>query len=349
MSANPTPTRPGRAAAIGKATAGPKGRHKGGIGGVATQASSTDWKQRYAAALAAYLREGKELQLQRAYELGRAALGEGRGVVELVMEHHQILLRDWTLRPPAEPRQALQRGGAFLSEAISAFEMTHRGFGDASAALRRMHEFVEKEAKRIAYALHDGAAQLLAVLHLKLEDLARSLPPAGRSRVRETRQVLDEIEVQLRALAHEIRPAALDDLGLTAALQTLVESFTQRTGIPVHCDFRQSQRWPPEIETTLYRIVQEALNNVRKHARARSVTVAVTGHPDAVFCAIQDDGVGCDPARLFQPGGDGLGLIGIRERVQALGGKLEVRSAPGQGTGIFVRINLEGRSWPLKS
>lgn len=314
-----------------------------------TWPNTSRWEAQYGAALQAYVRDGGEALLQRAYELGRQALAERHGIVELVAVHHRLLLECWTSLPIDEPMHAVQRSGAFLSEAISAYEMTHRGFDDANAALCRMHEFVEKEAKRIAYALHDGAAQLLAAVHLQLDDLARELPPDARLKVKQTRDVLDQVEEQLRALAHEIRPAVLDDLGLVPALQALGEAFARRAGIRVEVKAGQARRLPAAIETALYRAVQEALNNVRKHARARHVTVLFHDVGDTVYCSIQDDGVGFEPVSVFAQPHSGLGLLGMRERVQAIGGKVEFKAALGRGAGLYIRIPLDEASWQSKS
>lgn len=299
------------------------------------------WQARYGAALATCLHEPGEEPLARAHELGREALAEGRGVVALVAAHHEELTRLWVERPPEVGAAALARAGQFLDEALGAHEMIYRGFGDASLALGHMHEFVEKEAKRIAYALHDGAGQLLAAVHLKLKEVARALPLHQRAQVQEMRRLLDQVEEQLRSLAHEIHPAALDDLGLMPALEALAEAFTQRTGIAVLCQGERTRRWPAAVETALYRIVQEALNNVRKHSQARTVSVVVRGNVKVAFCTIQDDGVGFSPSAVLQRRNQGLGLVSMRERMRALGGALELRSAPGQGTVVFARVNLE--------
>lgn len=302
------------------------------------------WREEYAAALAEFLAgDGpREAGLLRAYEIGRRALAEGAGIVEFITAHQAA--RD-ALRSDFSAGRAA-RTGAFLREATSAFELTHRGFTDASAALARMHEFVEREAKRVAQALHDGAGQILAAVHLRLEDLARDLPRPARARIQDARRLLNEAEEQLRALAHEIRPAALDDLGLAAALATLVETFSRRVGVEARLAGDAEGRLPARIETAVYRVVQEALNNVRRHARARRVHVILRRDRNALRLTVRDDGLG--PARPL--GGEGLGLAGIRERMETLGGRMSFGAGPaGRGAELRCEIPLEAPLCPSKS
>jgi PAS domain S-box-containing protein len=210
----------------------------------------------------------------------------------------------------------------------------------------------EEEARRIARELHDEAGQLLASVHLALSRLRRDLGPDDERPLDEIARLLDRTEEHLRGLAHDLRPTVLDDLGLAPALDVLARRVSARSGVDVRVDSTLAERLPPLVETALYRIVQEALTNVTRHAQARRVTVALGlaqgggGHGPAarerrVRCAVRDDGVGFSIRSGTTNGGKGLGLIGIRERVDGLHGTLEITSAPGRGTEMRVDLPLD--------
>lgn len=221
----------------------------------------------------------------------------------------------------------------------------------AEIALRHLNEMLEEEAKRIAHALHDEAGQALTSIHLDLETVARELPPAAQERLRGVRVLLKQFEEQLRSLSHELRPTVLDDLGLMPALDFLAKGISKRTGIPISVDGTGEGRLPSPVEIALYRIVQEGLTNVAKYARATRVRIGVQQTEQHVRCSLRDDGVGFNlPDVLARRGERGIGLVGMRERAETLGGTLRIRSAPGQGTEILVTIPLErDAGWPYAS
>jgi signal transduction histidine kinase len=162
--------------------------------------------------------------------------------------------------------------------------------------------------------------------------------PEGAGTLREVHALLDRVETQLRRLSRELRPTILDDLGLAPALEWLAQGVADRTGLPITV-VALSDRLPPEVETAAYRIVQEALTNVVRHARASKVQVEVRRDDSTVRAVIRDDGQGFDVAATLARRGDrGLGLIGMRERVEALGGKLSIESSPGRGTEVSLTI-----------
>lgn len=311
---------------------------------VVSQRSLCELEQRYAAALEDYLERGGEAGLQRGYELGRQALGEGRGILEMVELHHRALAAVLGRRQAAEVKlEGIKKAGDFFAEAMSAFEMTNRAFGEANAALRRLNETLEAEVKRVAYALHDGAGQLLAAVHMKLDDVSRGMSPGVRERVQQVRQMLDRMEGQLRALAHELRPPILDERGLVPALENLAEGVSRRAGVRVTVEAFQGPRLPVRVETAIYRVVQEALNNAAKHAHPKSVQIRLWKAEGSVCCSVRDDGAGFDLATVTAGAGKrGLGLTGIRERLEALGGSFEIQSAPGQGTDYRINVPIEG-------
>ena len=210
----------------------------------------------------------------------------------------------------------------------------------AERALRHLNEMLEEEAKRIAHALHDEAGQVLTSVHLDLEAAAREVPAAA-DRLRGVRRLLKQFEEQLRCLSHELRPAALDDLGLLPALEFLAKGVSKRTGVPITVDGMGQGRLPPSVEIALYRIVQEGLTNAAKYAQATRVWIEIQQTDHLVRGSLRDNGAGFDVTEtLTRRGERGIGLVGMRERAEALGGTLQVKSAPGRGTEVLVTIPL---------
>jgi signal transduction histidine kinase len=219
--------------------------------------------------------------------------------------------------------------------------MTYRGFRDANIALRRSNSVLEREAKRIAHALHDEAGQLLVAVYIALANLAQDLPQAA-GHVANVTELLDRIEAELRRLSHELTPAILKDFGLAPALKYLAEGVSRRSGLRIAIEDSPEGRLPEPIEAALYRVAQESLTNAVKHARATKVTIRFRHEAAKISCDIRDDGVGFN-AKLIETSTDerGFGLIGIRERAGSLGGTLEINSAPGAGTELIISIPLE--------
>ncbi len=201
----------------------------------------------------------------------------------------------------------------------------------------------EEERRRIARELHDSTTQSLTSLMVGLRSVEACCDdPHVRGQTEDLRRVIGETVEDIHALAVQLRPAALDDLGLEAALERLVAEWEDRHGLQadlmVHLGH---QRLPESVETALYRIVQEALTNVARHAQAHSASVLIERHTEEVVAVIEDDGLGFDPQA--NPRDGNLGLLGIRERAALLGGSFTIESDPGQGTSLFVRIpTLQG-------
>ena len=298
-------------------------------------------KERYFSALRDYLGNGGESALQQAYEIGRRAIGEGLGALELLAVHQEAL--DTILRERKDVvscARAVREAGKFLAESLSSFEMTHRGFQAAVKALRHLNELLEEEARKIAHALHDDAGQLLVSVHLALQEASGGLSPRARLRLERVRAPLDEIEKHLRRLSHELRPTVLDDLGLVPALEFLAQGVSARNGVAIKVEGPR-KRLPSPIEIALYRVAQEALRNATKHSRANRVDIRLAVESNGVSCSIRDDGRGFDVAAVLDRRGDrGLGLIGMRERLNAVGGQFNINSAPGRGTEIRVAVPL---------
>jgi signal transduction histidine kinase len=300
---------------------------------------SPDLHETYRKALRDYLTDGGEAPLLQAYELGRQALGTGVGLLGLV-NIHQAAVVSLVKSHNGEARR-LDDAHHFLIESMSPFEMMQIGNRESNAALRRLNNILEEEAKRIAHTLHDEAAQLLASVYLELAEIQRQTPPAElRQHVDRIAEHLDQVKDQLRRLSHELRPPILDQLGLMPALQFLTDGFRKRAGLTIVVDnaIADHGRLPPQVETALYRAVQEALNNIVRHAQAQCVWISIWLDQQVVFCSIRDDGRGFAPS--LSPGQHGLGLMGIRERISSLYGAFEVNSTPGSGTELRISIPL---------
>ena len=280
----------------------------------------------------------------QAYELGRRALAERKSLVEVASTHHQALqglLRD----EPDEQRRAilLQTGSDFLAECLSPYEMAHRGFQDAMAALRQVNETLEEEIKRIAYAVHDEAGQLLVAVHLALADLSCELSKSQQDQIGKIEGLLCQVENHLRRYSHELRPTILDDLGWIPAIRFLAEGISKRANLAIHVRATVSARLAGPVETAVYRVVQEALTNTVKHAEARNVWIDAWSEDFAVCCSIRDDGAGFDSSKFGTARGrKGLGLVAMQERVSAIGGTLRIESRLGRGTELLIRLSQEG-------
>lgn len=215
----------------------------------------------------------------------------------------------------------------------------------------------EQERKRIARELHDETSQVLTSLLISLAVLEESITtPEARDRIADTRALAHKTLRAIRNLSIDLRPSALDDLGLLPALRWYIKEYQQKCSIEVEfqaTDFKE--RLPAEIETALYRIVQESLTNTARHANARKVYITLKEEVNAVYATISDDGCGFDIQALQKTSvqergsglesgsglGRGLGLIGMQERAILLDGSLEITSHPGQGTKVEVRIPFQ--------
>jgi signal transduction histidine kinase len=218
----------------------------------------------------------------------------------------------------------------FGSRAAIAVDLSERVQRDA---LRRVVSAQELERRRLARELHDETGQALTSILLGLKRLEGSEPHEA---IAELRELVVATLQDVRRLAVELRPQALDDFGLVVALERLTNGFAEQTGIEVDLEANVRGRLPSEIETAIYRTVQESLTNVVKHAHARRVSVLLTATGGKIKAVIEDDGKGFDPS---DPG-DGVGLLGIRERMALLDGTLTVESGESGGTTIAAEVPL---------
>jgi signal transduction histidine kinase len=323
-------------------------------------------------ALGALYLKGEPISLDRPrgqeaawlHELGvdaRAALveplrmeGQGGGMV--------IALRsDGGFRGP--DRQALSAFAASVSQRLAA---------ERSVEIERLRygmEARERERTRWAREIHDESIQGIGALRLKLAN-ARDIDD-GKTLREAVDAVLEGLGAEIDGLRHlitELRPAALDDLGLAAALEALARRAQAIDGLEVTTEIdlgpgpaeetaaggvdygaqaNGSRRLDPELESTLYRIVQEALTNVSRHAQATKAVVSVREHDGVIRASVTDDGCGLPDASRLGPRGDGLeggfGMSGMRERAELVGGDLELMPAPGKGTTMRLTVPLAGR------
>lgn len=214
-------------------------------------------------------------------------------------------------------------------------EGERRAFALAANAIR------EEEKARVARELHDELAQSLCALKMDalwVRDHVADAPEAVAARLTDMLAMIDRTVTATRRIATDLRPMMLDDLGLVPAIESLVESFTRRSGVACKLSLDEGLplQLPEPYATAVFRMLQESLANVLKHASASQVQVALGKVPGGVRLRVQDDGCGFLPTALRQP--RSLGLMGLRERAQLLGGSVTLQSTPGQGTCVEVYI-----------
>jgi two-component system sensor histidine kinase UhpB len=202
----------------------------------------------------------------------------------------------------------------------------------------------EEERRRLARDLHDEVNQALTAILLRLEALAQDSPEVNVDEVTELKRLVNQAMEELLNLARQLRPTALDDHGLMPAVETQLKRFSARTGVEVSLNAEgDADHLPEDVQTAVYRILQEALANIGRHAGATAVAVDIEAEGERLELRVRDDGAGFDPATLARAAngegpGAGLGLSGMAERARLAGGELDVRSAPGGGTTVSLRI-----------
>ncbi len=216
---------------------------------------------------------------------------------------------------------------------------------ELSQVLRRTVLEQEAERQRIARELHDSLGQYLTVMRLDLDSIGREAEASAsiRRRVEKLKGLTTDVGQEVNQLAWDIRPTALDDLGLQMAFQQFLEEWGERSTLAfdVHLALND-RRLPPAIETALYRVLQEAIRNVVKHAEAKQVGVILEASQSEARLIVEDDGKGFvwDPAGGTAEPSDRLGLIGMRERLALVGGSLEIETSPGSGTTLLIHVPL---------
>ena len=267
---------------------------------------------------------------------------------EMIMVHPLVVIGDRICRNPyyvapeqyLSPDRPLYEADWMMTnlERLQQSEDSLRASQERYRALsRRLLEQQERERAALARELHDQLGQSLFAVQLNLKAIKDVLPPASSARVPESMQAIRKMMEQVQTLAFELRPPTLDDYGLSGALRQLVVRNGERAG--VRASFTATPtgvRAPGEIETACFRIVQEALSNVARHARARHVDVTLTAQDVALEVTVRDDGIGFNVEQQRS----GIGLVGMAERAELAGGRLDIESAPGAGTTLRARFPL---------
>jgi PAS domain S-box-containing protein len=210
------------------------------------------------------------------------------------------------------------------------------------ALSRRVIEVQEAERRKLARELHDEIGQVLTAVHISIEQLRQSCPTAC-PRFDKCEQMINRAIGQVRSMSLNLRPAMLDDFGLVPALRWFLEGQKEQSGLEITLEaVSDGLPLPQEVANTAYRIVQESLTNVQRHARARHVWVTVRQDETELRLSIRDDGVGFDPGAALQraTAGASFGLLNMRERIKLLGGRFALESAPGQGTTVRIALPL---------
>ena len=213
--------------------------------------------------------------------------------------------------------------------------------------LRQLVKAQEDEQRRISRELHDQMGQSLAALLLGLKSLKDSVrEKSATESIQRLQDITNRIADEIHGLIRELRPTALDDLGLQTALTNFLDEWSERSNIAIdfHCNGLLNQRLGSQLESTIYRIVQEAINNVIKHANARNVSIILEKRGNRVLVIIEDDGVGFDAEALLKTPAKNrrFGLLGMQERVALVGGSLSIESTPAVGTTVLVHIDISG-------
>ena len=244
-----------------------------------------------------------------------------------------VIAHDRSGASPVFSDDDLRLAETLAARAAVAVDLSERVGRDV---VRRVVAAQEAERKRLARELHDETGQALTSILLGLKPLERAADEQLAEAVASVRTLVVSTLQDVRRLAVELRPAALDDFGLVPAVTRLTDTFREQTGMHVELEARLSEeRLPPEVETALYRIVQEALTNVVKHSGATRVSVLLTERDHAVAAMVEDDGVGFELEGARE---DGLGLVGMRERIGLVGGRLQVESSAGAGTTVVAEV-----------
>ena len=273
--------------------------------------------------------EAQQLDVQAGLWVPLVVRGEPIGV---------IAAADKIGRDPRFSDEDLRLAEAFGSRAAGAVELTRRV---SRETVRSMLQAQELERARLSRDLHDQTGQALAALLLGLNAARRAgtLEDAQAS-LADLDGIVREALADVRSIAVRLRPAALDELGLGAALERLASTIGdgESTQVSVTTTLNDERRLPPEIETAVYRIVQEAAANAVRHGGAGRVDVTVVTRPDVVIATVEDDGCGFDPAAVAA---GRLGLAGMRERAGLFNGRMQIESSPGQGATVTVELPLE--------
>jgi len=287
--------------------------------------------------------------LEKVEAAQRRMLSEGRAEVEIlgVRKDDSVFWRN-TVMVNTHNHQGQSIGHYSFMKDITERKRAAEALRDSAERLqvlsRQLLELQEAERRHLARELHDEVGQTLTGLRLLLKPTADLPGDVVKTRFEQARGIVDDLLAKVRRLSFDLRPVALDHLGLLPALLALFERYTDQTGVLVNFSHEGvDQRVPPEVETSAYRIVQEALTNAARHASISTVSVRVWATAEMLSLQIEDRGRGFDPdVALATPGS--RGLAGMQERVRLLDGHLTVESSPGAGTQLTTELPLRGQS-----
>jgi signal transduction histidine kinase len=232
-----------------------------------------------------------------------------------------------------------------VMERTSQLAQANEQLRDREAALGRLYEKVvsaqEDERKRIARELHDDTSQSLAVLVMALDGAITAMKGGLPPRLEEAKALAVRTIEEVHRMILDLRPSVLDDLGLQSAIRWYADRHLVSRGISVRCEFEaEDRRLPAAFETALFRVCQEAMSNIARHAQAESVLIQIAEADGVLRIEIEDDGKGFDPGNVSHADRRHFGLMGIEERVEILGGEVSIDSAPGQGTRVHLEVPL---------
>jgi signal transduction histidine kinase len=236
--------------------------------------------------------------------------------------------------------KALKQSERHYTQLLKESDLLQKRMRQLSRQVLSAHE---DERKRISRELHDVIAHALTTINLRLTKLQQGANLDGRGlerNIASTQRLVEKSVDLVHRFARELRPALLDDLGLIPALHAFLKTFTRRTGVRTHLTaFRGLEKLDTTSQTVLFRVAQEALTNVARHAQANLAEITFSQQPDGVCMIVKDDGKSFQVDRVTRGGGNKcLGLLGMRERLEMIGGSLNIESAPGQGTSIKAII-----------
>ncbi len=271
-------------------------------------------------------------------------------IQNLVIQTRQVSAGDYDAKVTLSRIKEIKELGMAFNEMVEQVRRYRAGVRQYVADITRTQE---EERKRIARELHDDTVQSLIAINQRLELLKEALdePKEAKSRLAEVKTMVTGAIASVRQFSRDLRPLTLEDLGLTAAMQYLASQLAQSEGIDVHLKVDgQPEELPSEMEVVIYRILQEALNNVRKHARASEVNVLAQFSTEQISLVVQDDGSGFEvPENMTDFASSGsFGIMGLEERAQLFGGRVTVESAPRNGTTVQLVIPREPTSAKLE-
>ncbi|MEW5957549.1 MAG: response regulator [Chloroflexota bacterium] len=256
-----------------------------------------------------------------------------------------LRLRDLTLSLQEKNRQ-LELSSR--TERARMFEAVNQQREQLRLLANRLTEVQEAERKQLARELHDHLGQVLTAIRINLKAINYELPadcdPKIRERLNEASSLTDQTMEEIRELSLNLRPPMLDDLGLVPTLRWYIKQYAKRLNIEAKFEaLGLAERLTPELETALFRVIQEALTNVARHAQASLVHLRLHRKDSTIIALIEDNGQGFDVAKVMgrKAATRSTGLLGMRERVTLLGGRFEIRSRPGQGTQVRVEVPQE--------